>query len=169
MKKVILILALSLLYNATFAQTQEREYRRFEWEYAGGGGGGLISATSELRYNFRRHWDAGIQANIDYFGPKINAVTDYNFILPNRKVSVFVGCGAGCGNIALFSDLDDESTEESDNSDWQFHIMPRVGVELFQHLRFSVILHSYNFKHTYPMLSIGVVVGGGYLDRSNKK
>ena len=172
MKKLAILIIAIVCATASFAQAPEREFRRFELENAGGAGGGLISLTSELRYNFIRHWDVGLQANIDYFGFKINAVTDYNFILPNRNVSFFAGFGAGCGDISLFSgpgeELGQESTKEVNNSDWQFHIMPRVGVELFQHLRFSIILHSYyTYRHTYPMLSIGVVIGGGRIHKRN--
>ncbi len=158
MRKLTLLLALFILIGRAFAQVPQREYRRFEYEQSGGGGGGLISITSELRYNFIRHWDIGFQASIDYFGPKINVVTDYNFILPNKSISFFTGFGVGCGD-----------GEVENGTNWMFHIMPRIGVEFLQHLRFSIILHSYNFTHTYPMLSLGVVIGGGLKEKNNKQ
>ena len=37
--------------------------------------------------------------------------------------------------------------------------MPRVGVELFQYMRFTVSLHTCDFSLAYPMLSLGIVLG----------
>jgi hypothetical protein len=71
----------------------------------------------------------------------------------------FVGAGMGAGDVSEvgrvgISDGPVETTTK-------FHFMPRAGVELFQHARFTATLHTYNFSQAYIMFSLGVAIGGG--------
>lgn len=80
-------------------------------------------------------------------------VGDYNF-LRGSKVSPFVGLGLGLGfNNAVQGDDTDEGSS--------FVVTPRVGVELFSHLRLSVE-GRFSRKHYHTVgLSVGFVIGGG--------
>jgi hypothetical protein len=44
--------------------------------------------------------------------------------------------------------------------------MPRAGIELFQHVRLTPYINTYNFSSIDPFLSLGIVFGGG---RKEKK
>ena len=79
------------------------------------------------------------------------AVADYNF-RRGSDASFFVGLGAGIGSQDAWND---------DDVDVKFCMMPRVGVELWKHLRLT-LAYTYMDKQTNNFgLSIGVVFGGG--------
>lgn len=99
---------------------------------------------------------------MDFYGTTADVVSDYNFIRPNKNVMFFVGAGMGAGDVSEvgkvpLSYAEDGPAEKST----KFHFMPRAGVELFQHARFTVALHTYNFSQAYIMFSLGVAIGGG--------
>ena len=154
----ILIIAIVCGANL-FAQTRDIDVRRIEVEPSIGCGSGGISLALEVRNNINPHWDIGPRAGMDFYGTTADVVSDYNFIRPNKNVMFFVGAGMGAGDVSDvgrvgISDGPVETTTK-------FHFMPRAGVELFQHARLTVTLHTYNFSQAYIMFSLGVVIGGG--------
>lgn len=127
------------------------------------GRSGLLDFTigGELRYNFRSSpFDCGIGVNYVSFGwddemtntehnasTNIYLIGDYNFRQGNR-VNPYIGAGIGiairdneCGRGPMF--------------------MPRVGVELWRHLRFSLSMQLNRAHYNGFALTIGVVFGGG--------
>lgn len=158
--KRFVILIITLVCGAnTFAQTRDIVVRRIEVEPSIGLGTGGISLALEVRNNINPRWDIGPRAGMDFYGTTADVVSDYNFIRPNKNVMFFVGAGMGAGDVSEvgrvgISDGPVETTTK-------FHFMPRAGVELFQHARFTVALHTYNFSQAYIMFSLGVAIGGG--------
>ena len=169
MKRLLFVL-FALLPMCSFAQ--EVEVRRVEGSISLGasffedsfyestaGEIGLLSSV-ELRYNFRSvPMDVGVMSMMDIRGGDCElcngswegdlsflAVTDYNFHR-GRKVSYFVGAGVG----ATFYDADTT----------KLCIMPRVGMEFFNHLRLTMAyMAGTNAKNTLN-LTLGVAIGGG--------
>ena len=169
MKRFLFVL-FALLPMCSFAQ--EVEVRRVEGSISLGasffedsfyestaGEIGLLSSV-ELRYNFRSvPMDVGVMSMLDIRGGDCElcngswegdlsflAVTDYNFHR-GRKVSYFVGAGVG----ATFYNADTT----------KLCIMPRVGMEFFNHLRLTMAyMAGLNAKNTLN-LTLGVAIGGG--------
>lgn len=165
MKKVVLILTSLLLYNVTFAQTKERTIRRFEGEPNFGIATiGFATLSVELRYNFnQRPWDVGINSAFDFNGARITAVGDYNFAR-EKNCSFFVGVGAGWANTDILNI--DEAIEECGDACCAstqecLCVCPRIGLELFQHLRLTATVNTYNFEEAELLLSLGFTIGGG--------
>ena len=164
MKRGSLIFALLLLSAATFAQTKERTVAEFEVET---GIDRLEKRTSfniEARYNFHAPWDIGIKARLDYISmignnvhPTFDIVGDYNF-RRGKPISFFAGAGAGV------------STYEDDNyltSKTMFHLMPRAGIELVNHIRLTGYFNFFDMKYTGAGLNAGVVFGGSRLENKS--
>ena len=78
------------------------------------------------------------------------SVADYNF-RRGKRISYFVGGGAGISICQIES-----------NTRGSFALMPRIGVEFFNHLRLT-LNYKYNQRGVYHYLglSIGGVIGGG--------
>lgn len=141
-----------------------------------------IGATyyAEVRYNMSRMpLDVGLQVAGSIFNRdsdnagdlkfktwNIMAVTDYN-ILRCKKVSFFTGVGLG------YAILDNSAPITFDNSapNWagfstgdksgSFCFMPRVGVELFHRLRFTLDYKLQEKANRHFDLTVGFVFGGG--------
>ena len=155
MKKFIILIA--LLFSATniFAQIEDYNVRRIEVEPSFGMGRGLEMAL-EVRNNINAYWDVGLRASISNVGYNSVIVSDYNFARPNKNFLFFAGAGLGLGTYDE-SDYVDGPTGTST----QFKFVPRAGVELFQHVRLTLNLNTYNFSSIYPIVSLGIVFGGG--------
>lgn len=116
----------------------------------------------EGRWNLQRlPMDVGVAVNSsgayrsgwEYGTLALMGVTDWNF---NRggKVSPYVGLGLGVG--VLNSNAFDE-----DDSQAAFVAMPRVGVELFRHVRIGLSLNLSKSRFNNAALSVGYAFGGG--------
>ena len=169
MRKFILSCTLLLLAGTVFAQTREREVRRFEVEpHIGIASTSFLTMGIEYRYNFnQRPWDVGINSAFDFNGGRITIVGDYNFAR-NKNTSFFIGLGAGWANTSILNI--DEAIEEYGDSCCAstqdcLCLYPRIGLELFRHLRLTAAVNTYNFKEAEFLLTIGVAIGGG---RKNK-
>ena len=169
MKRLLFVL-FALLPMCSFAQ--EVEVRRVEGSISLGasffedsfyestaGEIGLLSSV-ELRYNFRSvPMDVGVMSMNDIragdcelcngsFEGNVTflAVSDYNF-RRGERVSYFAGVGVG----ATFYNADTT----------KLCIMPRVGMEFFNHLRLTMAyMAGPNAKNTLN-LTLGVAIGGG--------
>ena len=169
MKRLLFVL-FALLPMCSFAQ--EVEVRRVEGSISLGvsffedsfyestaGEIGLLSSV-ELRYNLRNvPMDVGIMSVVDIRGGDCElcngswegdlsflAVTDYNF-RRGKRVSYFAGVGVG----ATFYNADTT----------KLCVMPRVGMEFFNHLRLTMAyMAGPNAKNTLN-LTLGVAIGGG--------
>lgn len=164
MKKLIAIIAL-LFTTATFAQTEERSVRRIEIEPSIGiATEGFITFGIEGRYNFNhRPWDVGINSAFDLYGGRIIVVGDYNFSR-NKDCSFFIGTGAGWANTSILNI--DEAIEQCGDACCAstqdcLCFSPRIGLELFRHLRLTATINTYNFKQAELAISLGVAIGGG--------
>ncbi len=158
MRKFILAFALLLLAGIATAQTPERDVRRFEFEPSIGWNG-FIAIALEGRYNFRKPWDVGVKASMDYGGSQVCVVGDYN-IARNKELSLFCGMGLGVAGVDILDerDLPDPCLRESQAC---FYAMPRVGIELARHLRITAALNTYNMRKANLVLSAGIAFGGG--------
>lgn len=158
MKQLVLSIIFLLIATTDFAQAKQREIRRFEVEPSVGWNG-FIAFSLEGRYNFRKPWDIGIKSSIDMWGNQHCVVGDYN-VARGKDFSFFCGFGAGFAIVDILDDreLPDHCLSHSQSC---FYLMPRVGVELSQHLRLSFLLNTYNFKAIDPMISLGIAFGGG--------
>ena len=101
-------------------------------------------------------------------------VADVN-ILRKKKVQIFAGCGLGyawlADDFAYFGDVEDALDGVNAVKDtWQSRsalmAMPRVGVELWNHLRATVYYKAPADKTLFKEqghfgVSLGVVIGGG--------
>ncbi len=135
---------------------------------------------AEARYNMLRvPLDVGVQVAGTIFHREsvdagelkfktwnVMAVTDYNF-RRHTKISFFAGMGLG------YASLDHSAPIVFDDSqpNWggfstgtktgSFCFMPRVGVELFHHLRVTLDYKLQEKANRHFGLSLGVVFGGG--------
>lgn len=87
----------------------------------------------------------------------IGAFSDYNF---NRggTVSPFVGAGLSCNLYDMITGSYNDY--EGDNTSG-IGITPRVGVELFQHLRITLSARIGRSLYSHAALTIGYAFGGG--------
>lgn len=128
----------------------------------------------ELRYNFRDSpFDAGFAIDITtavHYGEGwvpdewaqsnrtavIGFMGDYNF-RQGDKVNPFVGMGWG---LALHDALIDVIDETNDRNTTAM-IIPRVGVELWRHLRLTLAANLSCKYFNNMSLTVGFVIGGG--------
>ena len=169
----------------------DRKVGRIEGEIGGGFSFGAdklnfdknkLGATfyAEARYNMQRvPLDIGVQAGGTIFhGESVNAgqlkfrtwnvmaVSDYNF-RRCKKISLFAGIGLG------YASLDNSApiTFDDSQSNWggfstgtrtgSLCFMPRIGVELFHHLRVTLDYKLQEKANRHFGLSHGVVCGVG--------
>ena len=165
MKRLTLLIALLFSATLSFAQDEIR-VRRIEVEPSIGLGDG-ISLAIEVRNNISPRWDIGPRASMDFYGPQASIVSDYNFVRPDKDILFFVGGGVGIGHVSRDVDVDSSYGGIATGEDaTRLLIMPRAGIELFQHLRLTLYVNTYNFSTIDPFLSLGIVFGGG---RKEKK
>ena len=187
MKKRIFAWALLLLgfmqgyaQNSPSADTgRARVVGRFEGEIGGGLSFGA-AFYAEARYNVQLlPLDVGVQVGgtifhreSDHAGQlkfrswNVMAVADYNF-RRRRNVSFFAGAGVG------YAFLDNSAPVVFDDtqSNWggfstgsrsgSLCFMPRIGVELFHHLRVTFDYKLQERANRHFGLSLGVLFGGG--------
>ena len=169
----------------------DRKVGRIEGEIGGGFSFGAdklnfdknkLGATfyAEARYNMQRvPLDIGVQAGGTIFHREsvndgqlkfrtwnVMAVSDYNF-RRCKKISLFAGIGLG------YASLDNSApiTFDDSQSNWggfstgtrtgSLCFMPRIGVELFHHLRVTLDYKLQEKANRHFGLSLGVVFGGG--------
>lgn len=183
MKLFRVILLSAFLCSTFFANAQE--VRRFEGEVRIGltapvgsyhDGEPIIGSGFgvELRYNFpSSRWDCGLAFNITTAIRSFNIYDEgcheyeqsnrsANFMLfgdynlrQGSKVNPYFGCGIGfSANQAIYDVVYDSSYKS-------FAIQPRIGVELFRHLRVGVSLLINRKGYSNSELSLGFVLGGG--------
>jgi len=126
----------------------------------------------EFRYNFPyKPWDVGIALNVstsvykyddpnsDWYWEQSNrsinlmAVGDYNF-KQGSKFNPYVGVGVG---ISSYEPIHEVLYENSGTS---FAFRPRVGIELFRHLRVAIFATIIRTGYNNFGVSIGGVIGG---------
>ena len=136
---------------------------------------------AELRYNLRiLPIDVGLQFSSAYFhrgadgqahrlqtkSSNIMAVADYN-LFRGRKISLFAGAGVGCGVLNHTAPITITHPDErwsgysTGDGKAKFSVMPRFGVELFNHLRLTLFYTGEEKANNHYGLSIGGVFGGG--------
>lgn len=136
---------------------------------------------AELRYNLQvLPIDVGVQLSSGYFhrgadsqahrlqtkSCNIMAVADYNFFR-GRKISFFAGAGVGCGVLNLTAPITITRPDEqwsgytAGDGKAKFSVMPRAGVEFFNHLRLTLFYTGEEKANNHYGLSIGGVFGGG--------
>lgn len=128
-----------------------------------------VDAAIELRYNFAAApVDLGLGVSLCsmYRGTSIGNVirsykfvsenllvtTDYNFF-QGRMVSPFVGFGMG----VAWSDVNADNSPHGAH----FAFMPRVGVELWRHVRVTVAYKAFEKANNHLTISLGYAFGGG--------
>ena len=154
-------------------------------------------AMVELRKNLNLlPLDIGFRVDGNYFDRKIESISDltqfksYNALLladlnimRKRKIQVFLGCGLGYGwlassinNVVDSEDVFDTLGNVKDA--WQsksaLMAMPRVGVELWHHVRATVYYKAPADKTLFKEqghfgVSLGVVIGGGLKNKEKAK
>lgn len=127
----------------------------------------------ELRYNIpQTFWDCGLLLNVstsvyryedspksDWYWEQSNrsiniaAVGDYNF-KQGSKINPYIGVGIG---LSLY-DAIDEVVYESSGATFVFR--PRVGIEVFRHLRIGLFATINKPGYHNIGVSIGGVIGG---------
>ena len=122
---------------------------------------------------FKREY-GNLKDLINYQSYTALLVADVN-ILRKKKVQIFAGCGLGYGwlddDFANFGDVEDALDGINAAKDtWQSRsalvAMPRVGAELWHHLRATVYYKAPADKALFKEqghfgVSLGVVIGGG--------
>lgn len=128
----------------------------------------------ELRYNFKDSpFDVGLALDIttarygwrpdEYDRSQSNrtaflgTTVDYNFH-QGGKVNPFVGMGIGVG---LHDALVDVIEETNDGTATFPTVSPRVGVELWRHLRLTLAANLSCKYYNNLSLTVGYVIGGG--------
>ena len=135
---------------------------------------------AELRYNLQRQpIDVGVQVSgttfhreSDMAGLKnfhswnLLAVADYNY-RRGRRVSLFGGLGVGYASIESSAPIMFDNTQPnwggfSDGGQrGSFCVMPRIGVEFFNHLRLTLDYKWQEKANRHFSLTLGGVFGGG--------
>lgn len=166
--------------NANAQNSYDRPVKAFEFEpfvgvtygLAGNVGSHLVGPALgfEARYNLNcLPVDVGTQlymgsAVSKYAGGTLSfrtfsfmSVCDYNFLL-GEKVSPFVGIGLGLNSYDIV-----QGNYPNDKTDHTMGVglMPRVGVELFRHVRVTLNAHIGKAKYNTIGLSVGYAFGGG--------
>lgn len=156
-------LSAGLALGGSKIENKEWNTYHFEGEPFFGISSGAFLLGLEARYNFNKPYDVGINFAGDFNGIRLTAVGDHNF-LERKRLTLFGGVGAGWANtcilnieeaIELYGDACCASTESC------FCFYPRVGVELFEHLRLTAAVNTYNFKKAELAITIGAAIGGG--------
>ena len=136
---------------------------------------------AELRYNFRAlPIDAGVQVSGSFFhrdtegqaqrlkskSYNVMAVADYNF-RRGKSLSFFAGVGIGVGVLEMSAPI----AIQTPSAQWggystgegkeKLCVSPRVGVELFNHLRLSFFYMAEERANNHIGISLGGVLGGG--------
>lgn len=135
---------------------------------------------AEVRHNFKKlPFDVGVHVagtifhresdkagQLKFKSWNVLAVTDYNF-MQKSKVSFFAGVGVGYASLENSAPIvfDDSQTNwagfSTGKKNGSFCFMPRVGVELFHHLRITAAYKLAEKANSHFDLTIGVVFGGG--------
>ncbi|MDR1182392.1 MAG: hypothetical protein LBL13_10495 [Bacteroidales bacterium] len=170
MKKVILLTGFIVIYSAVFAQKQQ--YKLVEGELGLSMPFGMPATYGEesleispglygeIRFNIpNRHLSVGAQLYItgwtvtgyDTYTSKrntiaLNTVFDYNFNEIKGFLLPFAGFGIGLANLNESSEL---------------YISPRIGVEVWNRLRFSFGYNFTAYSYSGFVVKLGFVVGGG--------
>ena len=118
--------------------------------------GVLINATTAVRrFSWVDTWTNILYNDIEQSNRSVNfaLVGDYNFG-QGKKVNPYAGLGVGITDYAALNDV------LYDVSGSGFVVLPRVGVELFHHVRIGLtsMFHRKGFNNCE--FSIGVVIGG---------
>ena len=130
----------------------------------------------EVRYNFRHlPVDVGVQVagnvfdrwtkeagNLGFTSVNCLVVSDYNF-WREKNISLFAGLGLGLAwheNAAPITNISGHGYEVG-GSNKSFCFMPRVGVEIAQHLRLTASYLIEEKANRHFSLTLGVVFGGG--------
>ncbi len=141
------------------------------------------NAQVELRYNFKHlpldlglHvdgallsregqsiQDSGIESiedvkTVNFASMTGLAVVDLN-LRRAKNFSLFVGCGVGYG--MLINDFEKISEISDIDKLGCFCVMPRVGVELFHHLRATLYYKHLKTEQSHFGVNLGIVFGGG--------
>lgn len=189
-KRVLAILVLTLSFTNAFAQKVEVRRFEGEIGVGLINGVNKLALDgcdagprlyAELRYNLHAlpinvglqfssayfHRDAESQADrLQTKSCNIMAVADYN-IFRGRKISFFAGAGVGCGILNLTAPITITRPDErwsgytSGEGKAKFSVMPRLGVEFFNHLRLTLFYTGEEKANNHYGLSIGGVFGGG--------
>lgn len=164
MHKFTLLLTLLMLFANASAQTPQREVRRFECEpNIGIATSGFLCFSTEFRYNFPRAWDVGINGAMDFNGSRFTLTGDYN-LRRKKNASFFFGLGVGYAHTDILQ-IDQAIKEYGDACcvvrQGYFCLNPRIGVELFNHLRLSATILTYDFREAELLITLGVAIGGG--------
>lgn len=171
MKKLIFTICFVVVALSSYAQ-RAAEFKPFEIELNGGYSfysaatiGGYarnynaMTYSVEARYNFQKiPFDLGIRAFAtkipdayeNSHGYGVDLTADYNMLFIGNNIIPFIGFGGGM----MFC------TDSIYHKDGVWHLMPRIGVELYQHLRIGFNVDIYGSCDTYSTISIGVVFGG---------
>jgi hypothetical protein len=161
MKRVVILIITIVCATEVFAQKEHTPVRRFEIE-PGFCWNGFFAGAIEARYNFVKPWDIGARAYMDWYGSAFDITADYN-LSRGADLAFFFGAGAG---LECVSNIDYMGVKTEYDA---FHLMPRVGIEMFRHLRFTLLLNTYNFKPNDLCVSIGYAFGGGTKAKKNGK
>ena len=134
----------------------------------------------ELRYNLRRQpIDVGVQVSgaifhresdmagrLKFRGWNLLAVSDYNY-RRGRRVSLFGGLGLGYASIINSAPITFDNTQphwgriSTGDKTGSFCVMPRIGVEFFNHLRLTLDYKWQEKANCHFSLTLGGVFGGG--------
>ncbi len=174
------ILILIIILDASFCWSQN--IQKFEFEaglgftsplgkYHDGKKMAGPDFSAEMRYNISStKWDCGVLINVtttvyryddmqsDWYWDQSNrsinifGVGDYNF-KQGEKVNPYVGIGLG---LCLFDSINEVLY---DNSGATIAFRPRIGIELFRHLRLGTFLSISRVGFNNWGLSIAAVIG----------
>jgi hypothetical protein len=169
MKQIILLTGFIVIYSAAFAQKQQ--YRLVEGELGVSMPFGIPATYSEqsmeispglygeIRFNIPdRHLSIGTQLYLAGWTVKgydvsnkrntvaLNTVFDYNFSEIKGFLLPFAGSGIGLASL---------------NESSKLYISPRIGVEVWNRLRFSFGYNITNRLYSGFVVKLGFVAGGG--------
>lgn len=189
MKKYVVLIVLTMVSFGLNAQNYN-DVKRVEFEIGGGFitgtkiDGGIpqigMQLFAETRLNVTgTPFDVGLQASFGYFNRKENmfgyetdvrnrgtlvTFVDYNF-RKWKRTALFGGLGIGMSAVNYeYSWIDEETDRRNHDTafDRSFVVNPRIGVELWNHLRITAEYKLMKREYSYFGLNIGGVFGGGY-------